>query len=82
VRSQLLTARRRLVLELVANGYTSTQIGRRLGIHRNTVDRHLAEIFRVLGARDRANAVAIALAVGELDAHQIHIPDQQREAAA
>jgi DNA-binding CsgD family transcriptional regulator len=69
-----LTARRRHVLALVANGHTNAQIGRLLGIHERTVNRHLAEIFQTLGARDRANAVAIALAVGELGVHQIHVP--------
>jgi LuxR family transcriptional regulator of spore coat protein len=77
-----LTARQREVLAMAANGNSNQQIGRRLGIHRTTVDRHLSEIFRTLGASDRAQAVAIALAVGELGVHQIHIPDQQREAAA
>lgn len=77
-----LTARRRHVLELVANGHTNAQIGRLLGIHERTVNRHLAEIFQALGARDRANAVAIALVVGELGPQHIHFPDQQKEAAA
>lgn len=77
-----LTARQRQVLLHAANGNTNAAIGRRLGIHRTTVDRHLSEIFRALGASDRAQAVAIALAVGELGVHQIHIPDQQREQAA
>ncbi|MFJ9740861.1 helix-turn-helix transcriptional regulator [Streptomyces sp. NPDC101166] len=76
-----LTARRRHVLVLVANGHTNAQIGRLLAIHERTVNRHLAEIFQVLGARDRANAVAIALAVGELGVHQIRIPERQRDAA-
>lgn len=75
-----LTARRRHVLALVANGNTNAQIGRLLGIHERTVNRHLAEIFKVLDARDRANAVAIALVVGELSPQHIHMPTQ--EAAA
>ncbi|MFM9635928.1 helix-turn-helix domain-containing protein [Streptomyces turgidiscabies] len=76
-----LTARQREVLLLAANGNTNTAIGQHLGIHRTTVDRHLSEIFRALGARDRAQAVAIALAVGDLGVHDIHIPDQQQGAA-
>ena len=72
-----LTPRRRQVLLLVANGHTNTAIGLRLGIHRTTVDRHLAEIFRVLGARDRANAVAIGLWMGEitLAGIELRLPD-------
>jgi DNA-binding NarL/FixJ family response regulator len=77
-----LTARRRHILALVANGHTNAQIGRLLGIHERTVNRHLAEIFHALGARDRAHAVAIALAVGELDRRQIHVPNEQKETAA
>lgn len=77
-----LTARRRQVLAMVANGHTNAQIGRALGIHERTVNRHLAEIFQVLGARERANAVAIALATGQLGAHDIQLPDQQQETAA
>ncbi|MFI9344966.1 helix-turn-helix transcriptional regulator [Streptomyces sp. NPDC052773] len=77
-----LTARRRHILALVANGHTNAQIGRLLGIHERTVNRHLAEIFHTLGARDRAHAVAIALVVGELGTHQIHLPNEQKETAA
>lgn len=79
--SRTLTARQRQVLLLAANGNTNTQIGRRLGLSRPTIDRHLAAAYRTLGASDRAQAVAIALAVGELGVHQIVIPDQQNEAA-
>ncbi|MEW2463099.1 helix-turn-helix transcriptional regulator [Microbacterium sp. NPDC047426] len=77
-----LTVRQRQVLLLAANGNTNLAIGRQLGISRPTVDRHLSEVFRTLGASDRAQAVAIALAVGELGVHQIHIPNEPREAAA
>ena len=77
-----LTDRQREVLLLAANGNTNTAIGRNLGISRPTVDRHLSNVFRTLGATDRTQAVAIALAIGELGYHQIHIPDQQREQAA
>ncbi|MEU9436567.1 helix-turn-helix transcriptional regulator [Streptomyces sp. NPDC048252] len=75
-----LTARQRQVLLLVANGNTNASIARALGLGTATVCRHLAEIFARLGASDRAQAVAIALAVGELGVHQIHVPDQQRAA--
>jgi DNA-binding CsgD family transcriptional regulator len=77
-----LSPRRHHVLRLAANGHTNAQIARELGIHPRTVDRHLAEVYTRLGARDRAHAVAIALAVGELGVHEIFVPDQQREAAA
>ncbi|MEU6365728.1 helix-turn-helix transcriptional regulator [Streptomyces sp. NPDC046931] len=69
-----LSARRRQVLRMVANGYTNAQIGRELDIHPRTVDRHLAETYAVLGARDRANAVAIALVAGLLEAGDVGMP--------
>jgi DNA-binding NarL/FixJ family response regulator len=76
-----LTRRQREVLALAANGKTNAQIGHSLGIVRCTVDRHLACVYEALGARDRAQAVAIALAVGELGVHEINVPQQALESA-
>lgn len=77
-----LTARQRQTLLLAANGNSNQQIAAWLGITKDTVNNILGNAYRRLGATDRAQAVAIALAVGELGVHQIHIPNQQREAAA
>jgi DNA-binding CsgD family transcriptional regulator len=77
-----LTARQRQALLLAANGNTNTAIAARLGVTAHSVAEILSAAYRRLGATDRAQAVAIALAVGELGVHQIHIPDQQREQAA
>lgn len=77
-----LTARQREVLLLAANGNTNTAIGQHLGIHRTTVDRHLAEIYLRLGAQDRAHAAAIAVASGVIGAQEIRIPDPRKKAAA
>jgi LuxR family transcriptional regulator of spore coat protein len=77
-----LTARQRQVLLLAANGNTNAAIGAWLGITPHSVAEILTAAYRRLGASDRAQAVAIALAVGELGVHQIHIPDQQQETAA
>ncbi|WP_191971484.1 helix-turn-helix domain-containing protein [Streptomyces luteolifulvus] len=77
-----LTRRQRQVLALAANGNTNEQIGAWLGISPCTVKDILGYAYRTLGATDRAQAVAIALAIGELGVHEIHIPDQQRETAA
>lgn len=77
-----LTARQRQVLLLAANGNTNAQIADWLGVQPHSVAEVLTAAYRRLGAADRAQAVAIALAVGELGVHQIHIPDQQREVAA
>jgi LuxR family transcriptional regulator, transcriptional regulator of spore coat protein len=77
-----LTRRQREVLALAANGNTNEEIAAWLGVTAHSVAEILTAAFRRLGARHRAQAVAIALAVGELGIHQIHIPDQQPEAAA
>lgn len=77
-----LTNRQREVLLLAANGNSNAEIAAWRGVTQQSVGEILTAAYRRLGARDRAQAVAIALAVGELGVHQIHIPDQQREAAA
>jgi len=61
-----LTARQRQVLNLAANGNTNMQVGRILGIGPTTVQRHLTEIYRALGANDRAHAVALAIHHGQI----------------
>ena len=77
-----LTRRQRETLLLAANGNSNTAIAAWRGITADSVAEVLSAAYRRLGATDRAQAVAIALAVGELGVHEIHIPDQQREAAA
>lgn len=77
-----LTRRQREVLLLAANGNSNQDIAAWLGVTPHSVAEILSAAYRRLGASDRAQAVAIALAVGELGVHQIHIPDRQREAAA
>ncbi|MFK4869015.1 helix-turn-helix transcriptional regulator [Streptomyces sp. CSMPJR101] len=76
-----LTRRQREVLLLAANGNTNQAIAEWRGVTPHSVAEILTAAYRRLGATDRAQAVAIALAIGELGVHQIHIPDQQREAA-
>ncbi|MEJ5943727.1 helix-turn-helix transcriptional regulator [Pseudokineococcus basanitobsidens] len=53
-----LTPREWQVLELVATGLTSTQVGRRLGITGRTVDKHVEHLHAKLGASCRLDAVA------------------------
>ena len=57
-----LTAREVEVLELVASGATNSQIARQLGVSLGTVKAHLEHSYTKLDARDRASAVAKALA--------------------
>jgi pimeloyl-ACP methyl ester carboxylesterase/DNA-binding CsgD family transcriptional regulator len=56
-----LTPREAEVLRLLPSGDSNTEIARRLGIAVHTVERHLASIYRKIGARGRAEAVAHAM---------------------
>src|SRR5215471_17918203 len=59
-----LTPRELEVLRLVAEGETNVQIARRLGVSTHTVERHVANLYRKIGARGRADATAYALRSG------------------
>jgi DNA-binding NarL/FixJ family response regulator len=59
-----LAPRQREVLQLVAEGLENKQIARRLDISEATVKTYLKSAFDTLGARGRAEAVAIALRRG------------------
>src|SRR5262245_10027348 len=52
------------VLRLVAAGDSNSQIARRLGLSTHTVERHVANLYRKIGARGRADATAFALRNG------------------
>ena len=52
------------VLRLVAAGESNRQIARRLGLSPHTVERHVANLYRKIGARGRADATAYALRSG------------------
>jgi two-component system, NarL family, response regulator NreC len=61
------TVREREILALVAEGFTTHQIGRRLGISPRTVESHMAKLYRKVGAKSRIQVVARAVALGLLD---------------
>ena len=77
-----LTARERQIIRLVANGHTNAQVGHHLNVSSMTVNRHLANIYAKLGARDRANAVALSLRHGEIGIGDIQLPNQPKDTAA
>jgi DNA-binding CsgD family transcriptional regulator len=52
------------VLRLVAAGESNAQIARRLGLSTHTVERHVANVYRKISARGRADATAYALRYG------------------
>jgi DNA-binding NarL/FixJ family response regulator len=59
-----LSKRERQILQMVANGKTTKEVARDLGISPHTVKTHLERIFEKLGANDRAQAVAMAIRMG------------------
>jgi len=59
-----LSKREREILQRVADGATTREVARALGISPHTVKTHLERIFEKLGANDRAQAVAIAIRTG------------------
>jgi DNA-binding NarL/FixJ family response regulator len=56
-----LTPREVETLRLLHQGFTSREIAAKLGIQRKTVDVYVAQIIGKLGARNRVEAVTIAL---------------------
>jgi DNA-binding CsgD family transcriptional regulator len=64
--SATLTPRQVDVLTHVADGRTTEEIARILGLSPHTVKNYLERIYERLGARDRTQAVAIALRQGVL----------------
>ena len=60
-RKPTLTGREIEVLQLVAQGYTSREIGEQLFISENTVKNHVRNILDKLGLHSRNEAVLYAL---------------------
>jgi DNA-binding NarL/FixJ family response regulator len=69
-----LTTRERQALVLAANGNTNRAIGRALGIGEETVKTRMQAVLRKLRVNDRAQAVAVSLAIGVLSVDDIDIP--------
>jgi len=63
---ETLTGREREVLHLTAEGYSSTDIGVRLGISPRTAEIHRANMMRKLGMHSQADVVRYALQRGLL----------------
>lgn len=67
--TEALTEREREILRLVAEGLQNPKIAERLGVSLATVKTHLHHILSKLGARDRTEALVLALQRG-----LVHIP--------
>jgi DNA-binding CsgD family transcriptional regulator len=63
-----LTVREAAVLGLVAEGLTAAAAARRLAVAEGTVHKHLQNVYRKLGVRDRLGAVLRAQQIGVLRA--------------
>ena len=59
-----LTPREEEVLQLIADGLSTTEVAERLFISGKTVKNHLASIYEKLDARDRTQAVLAAVRIG------------------
>lgn len=65
-RALCLTRRRQEILERLAAGASNRDLAQALGLTEHTVKRHVYNICRRLGARNRVEALAVARAVGLL----------------
>ena len=52
------------MLQLIANGFSTTEVAEKLFISQKTVKNHLASIYQKLDSRDRTQAVLRAVRMG------------------
>jgi DNA-binding NarL/FixJ family response regulator len=77
-----ITPAERAALQLLAIGKPAREIALRLGVIESEVDRELSALFRRMGARSRAEAVATANRRGLLSSDARHPPKDSGPAAA
>jgi DNA-binding NarL/FixJ family response regulator len=68
-RTSPLTPREEEVLQLIADGLSTTEVAKQLFISGKTVKNHLASIYEKLDARDRTQAVLSAVRIGIVRLH-------------
>lgn len=66
-----LSERRRELLILKANGYTTERAAQKMHISKNTAMSMLGIILRQYGADNITHAVAIGMAIGDIGVHEI-----------
>jgi DNA-binding NarL/FixJ family response regulator len=67
----MLTSREREILDLLAEGLRTDEVAARLAISPLTVDTHVRNVMRKLGARTRAHALALALRLHEIELAEV-----------
>lgn len=70
-----LTNRQREALLLAANGNTNADIARWTGTQPTSVAGLLTTAYRALGVSHRAQAVAVALRLGEIQLEDVRLPE-------
>ncbi len=81
-RDTVMTPWRVQVLTLAANGYTNAQIGKQFGHTGNAINLHFQTIYKALGAKSRAHAVALGIRDGYINPDQVQpAPTAGRDAA-
>lgn len=68
-RTDELSGREREVLQLVAEGHSSTEVARALGLSVKTIEGHRGRLMIKLGARNVADLVRHAVRLGLVDVH-------------
>lgn len=66
----VLTPRERQVVEMLATGYTGEQIAQKLVLSPETVQKHVHNAKRKVGAETRAHLIALTLTRGLIDPPQ------------
>ena len=61
---RLISPREEEVLQLIAEGCSTPEVAAKLYISQKTVKNHLASIYEKLNARDRTQAVLLAVRMG------------------
>ncbi|MDR3254208.1 MAG: response regulator transcription factor [Synergistaceae bacterium] len=74
-----LSSREREVLLCTARGMTGHKVASELSITERTVQAHLASVYNKLGARNKTEAILIALKRGIIFLDQLHIDEEDAE---
>lgn len=74
-RFETLTARQREVVQLVAEGKSSREIGRLLGISRRTVETHRAQAMKIFGVNKQTELVRFVLQKGVPPIERPRVPN-------